>query len=272
MNIKQICCLLSPRFEAEILLSHVLNCSIVDLKTWPEKEISEENVKEFESLATRRKNGEPIAYITGHKDFWDFTVKVTQDVMIPRPETEILVEKALEKIPKDQAVNILDLGTGSGVIAIAIARERPKARVFAVDCFSQALELAKYNAKQYKVDNVVFYYDNWFEPLKAEKNDFFCIISNPPYIAEDDPYLAEEVIKFEPKSALIADDNGLQDLKLIISSAKSFLAANGCLLVEHGFMQAYSVVKLFVDNGYGSICSYSDLSGNKRVVCGTIIS
>lgn len=268
----------TPEVDAELLLLRVLKCTRVFLKTYPEREISREEITEFEEMLTRRVAGEPVAYIVGERDFWTFSVMVSKDVLIPRPETELLVEKVLEKIHQDSKncndkfkqnkLNILDLGTGSGVIAIALALELPEAQVFAVDLSLRALEIASTNAKRNKVKNISFYHGDLFSSLPDMREKFAYIISNPPYIAQNDPHLDNKELRFEPKEALIAGVDGLDVLKVIIEEGQNFLMPQGWLLVEHGYDQAYKVQELFINNNYGNISSYMDLSGHLRVTSG----
>jgi release factor glutamine methyltransferase len=261
----------TPLVDVEILLAHVLDCSQVFLKTYPEKEVPQAKVEAFTTAINRRVQGEPIAYIIGIKNFWTFTVTVSPDVLIPRPETEILVEKTLEKIAQDNhknAINILDLGTGSGVIAIALALEVPIAQIFAIDAAAAAITLAKLNTKNNGINNISFYQGDWFSPVVHMREKFAYIVSNPPYISSKDPHLNNKELTFEPQQALIAGDDGLRDLAVIIAQGWNFLTQGGWLMVEHGYDQVTKVKDLFVNNNYSDIASYKDLAGHFRVTCG----
>lgn len=220
----------------------------------------------FQALLKRRLNGEPIAYILGKREFYGLEFKVTPDTLIPRPDTETLVEAALEKIPKDKACRVLDLGTGSGAIAIAIAKHRPLATVTAVDQSSAALAIAVGNAQDLNVRNVQFVLSDWFSVL--ERQAFDVIVSNPPYIAENDAHLKQGDLRFEPISALAAGKEGLDCIRHIITHARQHLAPQGWLMLEHGYDQSTAVAGLMKDAGYQSISSFLDLSGLYRVTAG----
>lgn len=263
----------TPMVDAELLLLHVLKCKPVFLKAYPKNEISDAESREFESLLIRRAAGEPIAYILGAKDFWTFSLMVSKDVLVPRPETELLVEQALEKIKQQQdnqdiELNVLDLGTGSGAIAIALALELPFAQIFAVDLSMAALNMAQANAEKNQALNISFYHGDLFAPLAIRQEKFACIVSNPPYIAQNDPHLHQLDLQFEPKEALVAGIDGLDILRTIIADGRNFLVPNGWLLVEHGYDQASRVQALFAENNYGSIVSYLDLANHFRVTAG----
>lgn len=253
--------------DIEILLSHVLDKDRTFLKTWPDHGISAQLQRNFEELLARRIAGEPIAYIIGKCEIWDFTLTVNRDVLIPRPETEHLIEQALAVIPDDVSLKVADLGTGSGVIACALARAKPKAHIFAIDESLPALTLAKENAKQLNINNISFVHGDWFAPLEFE-HDFFCIVSNPPYVAVDDPHLEQPELRFEPQQALVAAEDGCQALRHIINNAKRFLVANGWLLLEHGSQQGDRVRTLLAESGYSSITTYKDFAGHDRVTIG----
>jgi len=211
--------LLNSRLETELLLAHVLQVSRTHLLAWPDQILTPEQQQQFQQLLQRRLQGESIAHIVGEKEFWSLTLTVSPDTLIPRPETELLVETALEKLPANILQNIADLGTGSGAIALALAKERPHWQITATDIDSAALKIAQYNAKKLALKNITFHQGNWFKALPANRQ-FHAIISNPPYIAENDPHLDPASLAFEPKHALISDNNGLHDLYLIIAQAK----------------------------------------------------
>ncbi len=288
------------RLDSEILLAHVLQQNREYLHTWPLKNIESSQVEEYKKLIERRKNKEPVAYITGKKEFWSLDLNVTKDVLIPRPDTEILIESALKLIPDNSEnskafndlkqteqhqqpkqlnqhnqpehsilpIKILDLGTGSGAIALAVAQERPNAIVYAVDNNNKTLEVAKSNALKLGIRNVKFYLGNWFSAFKDLNIKFDFILSNPPYIAQDDPHLITEDIQHEPKSALISNDNGLFDLKTIIQNSKNYLTHGGWLLLEHGYNQAYSVREYFSTNKYTNVATIKDYNQTERVTQG----
>lgn len=251
-----------PILEAEILLAHVLQASRAYLHTWPERSLSSSQEELYFSLIEKRLQGEPIAYLIGHKEFWSLDLLVTPDVLIPRPETELLVDLVLKNIHAEEAI-IADLGTGSGAIALALAHDRPKWEVHATDASSAALNIAKQNAKRLQLSNIVFHQGIWCEALPTLKYD--AIVSNPPYIAGEDEHLNQGDLRFEPKSALVSDECGLKDLHQIICEARTYLKPGGFLLLEHGFEQAHDVATFFEKSRYTSITRYSDLSGLDRV-------
>jgi release factor glutamine methyltransferase len=250
----------SSELDADILLAHVLNVSRSYLLAFSERELTEDEKKQFEKLIAERKKKIPIAYLTGHREFWSLDFIVTSDTLIPRPETELLVELILQKMQGDNKT-VADLGTGSGAIALAIAHERPSWKIYATDASEKALHIAKLNADRFNLKNVIFSQGSWCRALPAIKLDV--IVSNPPYIAVDDPHL--ENLSHEPKTALIADDNGLRDFRVIIAEAKYYLQAGGLLLLEHGFNQADQVRKLLREAGYLQVETYQDLAGLERV-------
>lgn len=255
-----------PELEAEILLTHALQTNRSHLRAWPEKSLTELEQKHFFQQVNRRIQGEPIAYITGKQEFWSLELTVTPDTLIPRPETELLVELALKYLPRDRPVVIADLGTGSGAIALALAKERQDSIVYATDVMAAALAVAKTNANELNLKNIYFQQGDWCKALPGFLFD--AIISNPPYIAENDPELCEKVRQSEPLSALIAPENGLQALSLIIQDAKKSLKSNGYILLEHGHRQAAAVKQLLQENGYTKIETYPDLAGLDRVTIG----
>lgn len=270
-GIQQLPNVTTARLDIEILLAHVLQCSNILLYSHPERVISKDLVEKFKELLTRRKNGEPIAYIIEEKQFWTFSVTVTKDVLIPRPDTETLVEQALIKIKQHtngNNIQILDLGTGSGIIAIALALEMPNANIYAGDNSLAALTVAKANAVKNKINNILFYHGHWFEPLQHMRKQFHYIISNPPYIAIYDPCLANRELRFEPQEALVSGQSGLDAITIIISQGINFLVNGGWLFIEHGCEQQAAIQELFKKYNYCNICSYKDLSGHDRVTCG----
>lgn len=256
----------SPSLEAEILLAHCLDCTRTQLHTWPEKFVSDAQLADFEALVYHRLQGEPIAYLTGVKEFWGLPLKVTPQTLIPRPETELLVELALASIPVDQPWSIADLGTGCGAIAMAIAKERPHCQVTATDKSPQTLELAEENAGHLKIDNIQFYCGDWFQACPVQQFDV--VLSNPPYVAPDDPHLQQGDLRYEPLIALKAANAGLADLQKIIANCPEHLAPDGWLMVEHGFNQGDAVASLFNSAGFDQIVCHIDYAMIERVTVG----
>jgi release factor glutamine methyltransferase len=255
------------RLEAEILLAHALGVSRARLYARPEHEPDPAQREQFERLVDARLRGEPIAYLIGRREFWSLDLAVTRDVLIPRPETELLVELALERIPRDRAFRIADLGTGSGAIALAIARDRPLARVTATDASTAALDVARGNATRLGIGNVAFAEGDWYAAIGDAQFDV--IVSNPPYIAANDAHLAQGDLRFEPASALASGDDGLDAIRLIVARAPGHLADRGALLLEHGFDQSARVRALLDAAGFENVSSVSDNNGHERVTLGT---
>ena len=210
--------------------------------------------------------GTPVAYLTGLREFWSRDFRVTPDVLIPRPETELLIEISITLITKDTAARIIDLGTGSGIIAITLAKELPEAEITATDLYVSALTLAEHNAARHEARPIRFILSDWFASVPEEKFDL--VVSNPPYIAENDKHMNRGDLRFEPRSALSAPDEGLADIRIIAESARNFLKTGGHLLLEHGFDQEQPVHSLFRDLGYDSIRTHKDLSGQPRATHG----
>lgn len=256
----------SARLDAEILLAFALNKTRSYLYSHPEQQISEPALNVFKALIERRRQGIPIAYITGQKEFWSLPLTVNETSLIPRPDTELLVELALQKIPANAACRVADLGTGSGAIAIAIASERPHCHVIACDCSYQSLVLARQNTEQTGLKNITFACANWSNAFNANSLDV--IVSNPPYIAENDPHLSRGDVRFEPRHALAAGPQGLDDLTAIIRLSTAVLKPGGWLLLEHGYAQRQVVQQLLLDNNYSGIETCHDLAGNPRVSFG----
>lgn len=258
----------SWRLDTELLLAEAMSTSREYLLTWPAREIDPTAQQLFEVLFARRAKGEPLAYILGSKDFWDFRLQVNPDVLIPRPETELLVECALALVEQQlcKAGQIVDLGTGSGALAIALARELPRSEVLAVDRSAAALELATLNAAQLGASNVRFREGSWCEGLASASVDL--IVSNPPYVAAGDSHLQQGDLRFEPDMALVAGDAGLGDIKTIIAQAPVVLRANGWLLVEHGYLQGTDVKGIFIERGFQHVEGKQDLAGHDRVTFG----
>ncbi|WP_059122738.1 peptide chain release factor N(5)-glutamine methyltransferase [Vibrio sp. MEBiC08052] len=259
----------SPAIDAAVLLCHVLEKNHSYLLTWPEKTLTESQLYWFAELLTRRQNGEPIAYILGQREFWSLPLQVSSVTLIPRPDTECLVIAALEKA-REIAGPILDLGTGTGAIALALASELPDICVTGVDLQPEACELAKANADRLGITNVSFYQSNWFENIDGGTK-FALIVSNPPYIDADDPHLQRGDVRFEPLSALVAEEQGLADIRTIAVAARQYLQPQGWLLFEHGYDQAESVRELLRSLGYQFIHTEQDDAGNDRVTVGCFL-
>lgn len=257
----------NPKLESQLLLCHSCNIEQTFLFAHPEKTLNEHQLDAFNSVLQRREEGEPLAYITGTKEFWSLGFTVNEHVLIPRPETELLVELTLKKIANIKSPRILDLGTGSGAIAISIATERPDCDIIATDNSFKALEVAQLNAQKHNVD-IQYRQSDWYKEFTHEK--FNVIVSNPPYIEENDPNLDENVFLHEPQNALISKNNGLYSLSVIISNASHHLAPSGILIIEHGFQQAESVKKLFCDANFNNVISSKDIAGHLRCTSGNI--
>jgi release factor glutamine methyltransferase len=256
----------SPSLDTEVLLGFVLGKPRTYLRAWCDNTLTDEQIAVFNALIQQREQGAPIAYLTGTREFWSRDFTVTSDVLIPRPDTELLIGLSLELIPKNQAVKLIDLGTGSGIIAVTLAAERPNAQVIAVDASLAALNVAKYNAQQHQLTNIEFYQSDWFS--NVPKMQFDLVISNPPYIDPEDEHLQQGDVSFEPKSALIADNQGLSDIEIIADKACGYLKPAGHLLIEHGYNQAARVQAIFNALAYDKVQSYRDLSGQPRVTYG----
>ena len=256
--------------DVRLLLQHVLKVEYAFLLTYPEYELTATQKQSFQQLLQRRIQGVPIAYLIGKRDFYDLTFKVNEAVLIPRPETELLVELALERIPPDRSCRILDLGTGSGAIALTLAKHRPLAQMVAVDVSPAALAVCQENARILRVDNVNFVTGSWFDELSGERFDL--IVSNPPYVARDDLHLQQGDLRFEPQVALAAEDNGLACIQQIIAAAPHHLATMGWLLLEHGHDQAEACRELLQQADFSNMCSHPDLAGIMRVSGGQMRS
>ncbi len=254
--------------DARVLLQAALGVSHAYLAAHPEQAVSGEPLARYLALAARRAAGEPVPYLTGAREFFSLEFKVTPAVLIPRPETELLVELALERIPQDASCRVLDLGSGSGCIAISIARHRPQARVTATDRARDALDIAAENARALGVTNIGFEQGDWFAAIGSARFDV--IVSNPPYIAEGDPHLARGDVRFEPVAALTAGADGLACIRDIVGGAGAHLAAGGWLLFEHGWDQAEPCRALLQAAGFSAIRSWQDVAGIERVSGGTM--
>jgi release factor glutamine methyltransferase len=255
----------SPRRDAEILLGHVTGKSRTYILAFDETTLTTEEGAQLETLLNRRINGEPVAHLVGMREFWSLPLEVTPATLIPRPDTECLVEQALGRLPESPC-DILDLGTGTGAIALALASERPDCRVTAVDFVADAVALATRNARSLGINNVTIAQSHWFTTLEGKT--FGMIVSNPPYIDEQDPHLAEGDVRFEPLSALVAADEGLADLAHIIREGRRFLLPGGWMLLEHGWKQGPAVRELYIQAGYDEVETCRDYGGNERVTVG----
>lgn len=253
----------SAHLDAEVLLCHVIDKPRSHLRAWPEKELQPPQNQRYLKLIKQRQQGLPIAYITGNKEFWSRDFKVTPNVLIPRPDTELLVELSLHLLANKTNPKVIDLGTGSGIIAITLAAECPDINIIATDLNNQALDIARQNAITHQVQNIQFVQSNWFSNISQSKFDL--VISNPPYIANNDRHLSQGDVRFEPTSALISGTQGLRDIKNISQNAHHYLNTDGTLLIEHGFNQQADVQASFNLYGYINIKTHSDLSGNPRV-------
>ncbi|UUM31282.1 peptide chain release factor N(5)-glutamine methyltransferase [Vibrio japonicus] len=256
----------SPSLDAAVLLCHALNKPRSFLLTWPEKELDSEQLASFEQILNRRLTGEPIAYIIGEREFWSLPLAVSPSTLIPRPDTERLVEIALDKALETSG-DILDLGTGTGAIALALASELPQRKVWGVDVKTEAKELAEKNAERLGFTNTEFRSGSWFEPIETG-TQFALIVSNPPYIEKTDPHLTQGDVRFEPLSALVADDNGLADIRYISQAAPNYLLEGGWLMFEHGYDQGVAVREILSNLGYDQVNTYKDYGDNDRVTIG----
>jgi len=256
----------SARLDAEVLLGHVLQETRSHFHAWPEKQVPAASRQRFHELLQRRLAGEPVAYLTGEREFWSLPLTVTASTLIPRPETETLVAQALQRIPADRPQLIADLGTGSGAIALAIARERPQCRIIATDIAATAIEVARSNAQRLGLHSIEFHTGHWCEPLTGMRLDM--IVSNPPYIAESDPHLASGDVRFEPRTALASGPQGMDALTAIAQCASKHLEPGGWLLMEHGYEQGELARKLLKATGFIEVISYTDDAGLDRVIIG----
>jgi len=256
----------SAMLDAQVLLTHVLQCNTAHLAAWPEKALSDDQHADYLQLVKQRRQGTPVAHLTGSREFWSLDFSVDNSTLIPRPETETLVEYLLENFASRENLKLLDMGTGTGAIAISIAKEKPDWEIVASDISEQALKLARQNSSHHDTDNVSLIQSDWFENI-SQKN-FDIIISNPPYIASDDPHLTLGDVRFEPESALSSGATGMDDIEHICSHAKEYLLKNGWLIVEHGYNQKQQVADCFSRNGFTEITQQQDLSGHARMTTG----
>jgi release factor glutamine methyltransferase len=252
-----------PGHEAEILLAAALGKSRAWVMAHPEERILDcEATDRYEACVTRRSHGEPVAYVLGEKEFWSLPLEVTPDVLIPRPETELVVELALTHLPRDQDTRVLDLAAGSGAIALALARELPRTTVVGTDISAAAIAVARRNAQRLGLANVRFRTGNWFDPVADERFDL--IASNPPYIAESDDRVEPAVRRFEPHAALFGGADGLEALRVIAGTAAGHLSPGGWLVVEHGDRQGLAVRELLRAGGFADVKTHQDLAGLDR--------
>ncbi len=256
----------SPRLDAELLLAAALNRPRSHLHAWPERMLEPEPAARCNAGLHRRRTGEPTAYILGRREFWSLELEVTPDTLIPRPETEWLVELALERLPMHRPVTVADLGTGSGAIALALALERPQARIVATDQSAAALIVARRNAQRLNSPRLEFRQGDWCAPLAGEQFDL--IVANPPYIAATDAHWQTGALRFEPATALIAGQEGLDALRVIIAAAPDHLKPGGWLLLEHGYDQGEAVPALLRERGFIEVSDHVDAAGLSRSSCG----
>lgn len=256
----------TARLDTELILTHILQKNRTWLFTWSDHLLTEKQTADFLQMLERRKNGEPVAHIIGQREFWSLSFDVNNSTLIPRPDTELLVETLLELFSHDlpdASRHCLDLGTGTGAIALSLAHEKKFWKVVGVDQSPAAIELAEKNRQKFQLQNVNLKVSDWFSNI--DQQQFDVIVSNPPYIDPQDPHLSQGDLRFEPLTALIADEKGLADIKHIIHHAKNYLLSGGWLLLEHGYDQAEAVKKLLHENGYTQIQTRKDYGGNNRV-------
>ncbi|MEO5622242.1 MAG: peptide chain release factor N(5)-glutamine methyltransferase [Dokdonella sp.] len=258
----------SARAEAELLLAHVLQCSRSWLFAWPQFEPDDQQRDAFERLVSARSEGQPIAYLLGRRGFWSLDLEVSPAVLIPRPETELLVELALALIPLDAICSIADLGTGSGAIALVLAHERPRASVMATDASIEALDVARSNSVRLRIPNVAFAQGHWCAALGDARFDL--IVSNPPYIANGDHHLDQGDVRHEPRMALTSGDDGLDAIRCIVRDTPVHLRDGAWLLLEHGWQQGAAVRELLRGAGFADVMSHNDLEGRERVSAGRV--
>lgn len=271
----------TPLFDAEILLAHVLNKPRIFLHAWPMHKINKKQKDDFFELIKKRNDGCPVAYLTGTQEFWSMNFVVNEATLIPRPETEHLVESALTKLDKKANYQIVDLGTGSGAVGLSIAKELPKSQVFATDISQAALDVARLNANQLNIKNIQFYQGNWYDALPSQichvapafagvnsgwhPAKYDLIVSNPPYVSLNEVSLLSKEVEFEPYIALFSEENGLKDIQYILHHAHAYLKRGGYLLIEHGFLQGEFVRSLFETAGFKEIFTCRDYAGHERI-------
>ena len=251
--------------DARLLLAHVLEKNLTWLQTWPENEVPADQQTAFNALLARRAQGEPVAYLLGTQPFWTLELDVSPHTLIPRPETELLVEKVLELLPANEHCRLIDLGTGTGAIALALASERPHWEITACDFSEGALEVARRNQQRLNLDVQILQSD-WLSAIPAQS--FHAVLSNPPYIEEQDAHLAQGDVRFEPRSALVSGADGLQDIRRIADQARGYLLPGGLLMLEHGYQQGQAVRDLLQVFGYVKVETCRDLAGHERITFG----
>lgn len=263
----------TARIDAEILLAHTLAKSRTYLYAHPEAPLSKQQLLLFQQNVARRSLGTPVAHITGTREFWSLPLRVNQETLIPRPETELLVELMLSRLGHQQNARVLDLGTGSGAIALALAKERTDWQITACDYSETALQTAEENARELGLHNICFHQSDWFSNINTPES-FHAIVSNPPYIAANDPHLGTGDLRYEPLLALVSGSDGLSALEHIIKHSLARLTPEGLLLIEHGYDQKMAVTSMLNDYGYKHVQSWKDFQGHDRVSGGirTIIS
>lgn len=258
----------TPRFDAEILLAHLLQKPEIFLHAWPDYVVDDNTANRFFALIEKRRMGWPVAYLTGIQPFWSLDLTVNQSTLIPRPETECLIELALSKLHRNTAYQIADLGTGSGAISLALAKELPDSQIFATDISEAALDVARLNARKLNINNVQFFQGSWCDALP--RLDYDVIVSNPPYVARHESQLLSIETQFEPDTALFSDENGLKAIHAILTQALSYLKSGGFILIEHGFSQGKQVRAMFKDKGFTCVFTERDYSNHERVTGGYV--
>lgn len=254
----------SPRLDIEVLLCHVLGKERVFLRAWPEHCLDDEQLAQFEQLLARRRRGEPVAYLIGRREFWSLDLQLNSATLIPRPETEVLVAQALARCPT-AALRVLDLGTGSGAIALALASERPAWQIDALDIDSSCVDVASANGERLGLSNVRWLVGDWFSAVQGH---YDLIVSNPPYIEQRDPHLEQGDVRFEPRRALVAEQNGMAAIAHIVELAPHFLSAGGLLMFEHGYQQGDMSRDLLEGEGFVEVSCEPDLAGLDRASIG----
>ena len=256
----------SAALDTDLLICHVLGKPRTYLYAYPEQNLSQAQLAQLDSLMERRRCGEPIAHLTGRSEFWSLPLRSSPATLIPRPDTECLVEAVLELYPQGSSCRVLDLGTGTGAIALALASERPDWQIIGLDLSPAAVELAQANARDLGLERVRIVRSDWFSAVAGEVFDI--VVSNPPYIEEGDPHLQQGDVRFEPRSALVSGADGLADIRRICSEAAAHLSAGGRLMLEHGYQQAAAVAAELAANKFGAIESRRDYGGHQRVTMG----
>ncbi|GAA3922726.1 peptide chain release factor N(5)-glutamine methyltransferase [Litoribacillus peritrichatus] len=258
----------SAKLDMEVLLCHVLQVNRTYLYTWPEKSLTEAQYSKLTGLLRERQQGHPVAHLTGVREFWSLPFKVSPTTLIPRPDTEVLIEWILDRYAEKSLLSVLDLGTGTGAIALALAYEKPQWSVVACDRVSEAVQLARENAEALGLQRVTVVESDWFSALGQASFDL--IVSNPPYIPASDPHLSEGDVVFEPSSALVSGEDGLQDIRKIVSESRRHLAEQGCLIIEHGYDQAEAVQAIFTAQGFVKVASGKDYGSQDRFTFGWV--